>query len=76
MKAPQSALSRKLSREYPHASRRLNRAIRRGVPVEIILENGSRRTVRSTPGSAEKDTVTIDLSDEKSASRKGNKVPA
>ena len=62
MQAPQSALSRKLSREYPRESRRLNRAIRQGKSVEITLEDGSVRVFQSSSGPTHEGVVEINLS--------------
>lgn len=61
MEAPQSALSQRLSREYPEASRTLNRAIRDGNPVKIILENGSSIIVRSSARALREERVVINL---------------
>ncbi len=67
MQAPQSALSRKLSREYPRESRRLNRAIRQGKSVKITLEDGSVRVFQSSSGPTREGVVEIDLSEKRNA---------
>lgn len=60
--APESQLSKRLSKEYPQVSRKINSCIRNNVPVKLILEDGDAKYLASSSVKFNKDKCkTIDL---------------